>query len=202
MDLQLKNSSLEPARTAHPDLQHSDSSTETASTSMPAAHHQDSPFFRLPLELRYMIYKDFGTEIALLDSWVLFSDTAPHEFKFWKIMLSIGSIQEVAGRVIVDIDLRRKTIRLLGKGRYKSAAQSGFDGYEYIYEPLDNPSRLLARAFEEPFATAIQAAGKDPDSDGFTFDEIRQLVNQVVLPGREHFESLDKSLKAPLLDDK
>ncbi|KAG9841143.1 hypothetical protein KCU98_g9126, partial [Aureobasidium melanogenum] len=56
MDLQLKNSSLDPARTVHTELQLKDSSTETASTSMPATHHQDSPFLRLPLELRYMIY--------------------------------------------------------------------------------------------------------------------------------------------------
>ncbi|KAK6008308.1 hypothetical protein QM012_000211 [Aureobasidium pullulans] len=61
MDRQLKHSPLDSVHITDRDLHPKNSSTETAFTSTAAAQHQDSPFFRLPLELRYMIYN------ALLD---------------------------------------------------------------------------------------------------------------------------------------
>ncbi|KAH0382432.1 hypothetical protein KCU92_g6249, partial [Aureobasidium melanogenum] len=263
MDLQLKNSLLDPACTTDADLQHSDSSTETAFTSTPAAHNQDSPFLSLPLELRYMIYnhafdcghlgficnrarasidpliclyqvsqqvrvevhaliadsklclfatirpdgakaepypvytishrtRELGTKIEVPPSWLLFDTFAPHGFRFWKIMLSFASAQRSVIPVIADINLRKRTVRLLhGRGDY----------LEHIFEPFQDPSGLAIQALEQPLLAAIQAAGKSADLEGFTFQEIRQLVEQAVLPGRKHFESLDKFLRAPLLRD-
>lgn len=284
MDLQLKNSSLESARTNDPDLQHSDSSTETASTSMPAAQHQgwsirfvsvmiigtnhflDSLFFRLPLELRYIIYnyafdcrhvgftfqksrasidpliclcqvsqqvrievqalvadsklclsafirsdgaaarpylaytmshgtRDLSTKIVAPASWLWFDQDAPHGFNFWNIMLSFTSAKKTSNPVIADINLRKRTVRLLGLVK----AERRGDCLDHIFEPFQDPSGLAVQALEQPLIAAIQAAGKSVDLEGFTFQEIRQLVKHAVLPGREHFESLDKFLEAPLL---
>ncbi|KAH0151478.1 hypothetical protein KCU67_g10247, partial [Aureobasidium melanogenum] len=265
-DLQLKNSSLESARTNDPDLQHSDSSTETASTSMPAAQHQDSLFFRLPLELRYIIYnyafdcrhvgftfqksrasidpliclcqvsqqvrievqalvadsklclsasirsdgaaarpylaytmshgtRDLSTKIVAPASWLWFDQDAPHGFNFWNIMLSFTSAKKTLNPVIADINLRKRTVRLLGLVK----AERRGDCLDHIFKPFRDPSGLAVQALEQPLIAAIQAAGKSVDLEGFTFQEIRQLVKHAVLPGREHFERLDKFLKAPLL---
>lgn len=266
MGRQLKNSSLASTRTTDPDLQYSDSSTETASTSMPAAHHQDSPFFRLPLELRYIIYnyafdyrhhdslwyqpqenfdpllslfhtsqqsridvqalvvhsriltsasirhdglgmwpfdvysvcdrvREQGTEVVMARSWLWFDEDAPFEFKFWKIMLTFTTPFSSFRPVTADIDLRRRTISLLETKHASSADEN----IEDIFEPLKDPSGLSVQALEKPLMAAIQAAGKSADSDGFTFDEIRKLVKQIALPGRGHFEKLDRLLGAPLL---
>ncbi|KAH0354368.1 hypothetical protein KCU81_g1395, partial [Aureobasidium melanogenum] len=266
MDRQLKDSSLDSTRITDPDLQYIDSLTETASTSMPAAHHQDSPFFRLPLELRYMVYnyafdcrhlgftfqqaresidpliclyhvspqvrvevqafvantklcflasimpdgakarpylvytmshriKELGTKIEVPASWLWFDDFAPHEFKFWNIILSFSSACKPSNPVIADINLRKGTVRLL---RLEKAETRG-DCLEHIFEPFQDPSGLAVEALEQPLLAAVQAARKSADLEGFTFREIRRLVEQAVLPGREHFESLEKFLTAPLL---
>ncbi|KAG9566977.1 hypothetical protein KCU71_g2983, partial [Aureobasidium melanogenum] len=266
MDLQLKNSSLDSARTNDPDLQHSDSSTETTSTSTPAAHNQDSPFLRLPLELRYMIYnysfdyrhRDWawykpcerfdpllslfhvsrqtrveikalvaesrmclrafisfsgmailtysvyhispkiercGEKIVVPWAWLHFDEKAPHDFRFWKIMLSFTSAQKSVIPVTADIDLKRKAVHLLGTG----TLEAGNDGRRRTFDTFKDASGLAVQALEKPLFAAIQAIGRSADSDGFTFQQIRRLVEQAVLPGRKHFESLEKVLGVSLL---
>lgn len=110
-------------------------------------------------------------------------------------MLSFISAQKPVIPVMADMNLRKRTVRLL---RLENMDGRG-DYLEYTFEPFRDPSGLAVQALEQPLLAAIQATEKGADMEGFTFQQIRQLVEQAVLPGRKHFESLDKFLRAPLL---
>lgn len=113
-------------------------------------------------------------------------------------MLSFLSATKPLVLVVAEINLKTRTVRLWGVEKVKC----GHDYLDKILEPFPDPSGLAAKTLEQPLLTAIQAAGNSVDSRGFTFNEIRQLVQQAVLPGQEHLRMLDKLLKAPLLHDK
>lgn len=112
-------------------------------------------------------------------------------------MLSSMSARKLSSPVTADINLRRRTVHLLVLE--KTERRGAY--LEHIFEPLEDPSGISAQALEKPLTAAVQAAGKRADSDGFTFNEIRTLVEQAVLPGRKHFEKLEKLLEAPLLPE-
>jgi hypothetical protein len=120
-----------------------------------------------------------GKETRRLQDWTAFNINAPREPKFWRVILSLTN---TSGRVrfIADIDLRSKTVRVLGPS--DDVDCEVFCDNWLSSKSEGEPSRAMSQNFKKYVINAVQMLVERKSFAGLTLRDIRPLLRDIKIP--------------------